>query len=170
MADFTESIQRQKSLRTPVKENLSFTDFCGLKDTIQNGGIGTGITNIKLISELYITELHMRKPSVPDKILAKIRVETDDEDGYDTLLARINDEIAEEAFGDSAEVVDSITGRNWTLKYSAKDGDDAISLTIQTKGREITATLDNYLNDSTLTKVEAWADTVAILSDGIEEL
>lgn len=168
MADFTESIQRQKSIRSPVKQNLSFSDFCDIKDTIEDGGIGSGITDIKLTSELYITELHMRKPDVPDKILAKIRVETDDEDGYDTLLARINDEIAEEAFGD-AEVVDSITGRNWTLKYSAKDGDDAISLTIQTKGREITATLDNYLNDSTLTKVEAWADTVAILSDGVED-
>ena len=168
MADFTEAIQRQKSTRSPIKENLSFSDFCDLKDLIEDGGIGAGITNVKLTSELYITELHMRKPSVPDKILAKIRVETADEDGYDSLLARINDEIAEEAFGD-AECVDSIEGRNWTLKYSAKDGDDVITLTIQTKGRDITATLDNYLNDSTLAKVEAWADTVAILSDGVED-
>ena len=168
MADFTESIQRQKSIRSPTKQNLSFSDFCDLKDTIEDGGIGSGITDVKLTSELYITELNFRDKEETDKIYAKVRVETADEDGYDTLLARINDEIAEEAFGD-AEVVDSITGRNWTLKYSAKDGDDAITLTIQTKGRDISATLDNYLNDSTLAKVEAWADTVAILSDGVEE-
>lgn len=162
MADFTEEIQKQKVVRRPNKKNLSFSDFCDLKDTVAEGI--TGITGIALLSEVYKTELKLMKDG--EKV-ATVKIEIGDEDGYDTLLARINDEIAEEAMGADAVFVEDTDKRNWTLRYTAKDGKDTISLTFNSDGGVVTSTVDNFVADSTKDKLEAWADTVAILSDGV---
>ena len=162
MADFTEEIQNQKVVRKPNKKNESFSDFCDLKDTIAEGI--TGITAIALLSESYKTELKLMKDG--EKV-ATVKIEIGDEDGYDTLLARINDEIAEEAMGADAVFVEDTDKRNWTLRYSAKDGKDTISLSFNSNGGTITSTIDNFVADTTKAKIESWADTVAILSDGV---
>lgn len=169
MADFTETIQRQRALRTPVKEAPYFSGFNDLKDTIAEGI--TGITDLQLKSESYKTVLEIQgveDSSKEGKVFAKITIETDDEDGYDTLLAQINDEIAEEAFGSDVEVVNPRKYNNWQLKYTAKDGEDTFNFDVKVEGSTISATIDNYVNDSTQTKMESWADTIPELSDGVE--
>lgn len=163
MADFTEAIQRQKADRSPTKQATSFSDFCDLKDTVAEGI--TGISNIELKTEIYKTTLNLVKN---DEVVGKVSIEIGDEDGYDTLLARINQEIAEEAMGADADFVEDSKARNWQLKYTGKDGDDTFNIDFIVNGKVITAKIDNYINDSTYTKMETWADTVAILSDGVE--
>ena len=117
MADFTEEIQNQKVVRKPNKKNLSVSDFADLKDIVAEGI--TGISGIALLSESYKTELKLMKDG--EKV-ATVTIEIGDEDGYDTLLARINDEIAEEAMGADAVFVEDTDKRNWSLRYTAKDG------------------------------------------------
>lgn len=170
MADFTEAIQRQKAERTPEKDAPYFSGFCDLKDTI-NGATIAGITDLQLKSENYKTVLVIQGTegsSKEGKEFAKITIETEDGDGYDTLVARINDEIAEEAFGADVEILNPRKYNNWQLKYTAKDGDDTFNFDVIVNGAVITAKIDNYVNDSTQTKMETWADTIPELSDGVE--
>ena len=135
----------------------SFSDFCDVKDEFLNDTT-MGLTEKKLKSETYITVINMTKNG---EVVAKIRIETYDEDGYDTLLARINDEIAEEAFGANAVTAEDPDKRNWKLNFSgtAASGDE-FKLLVD----ESYAQLSGYHLPATLTAVETWADTVPVLS------
>ena len=157
MVDFAAPIPTYstKRLYEPIS---SFSDFCDVKDEFLNDTT-MGFTEKKLKSENYITVINMTKNG---EIMAKIRIETSDEDGYDTLLARINDEIAEEAFGANAVAAEDPDKRNWKLNFSATAATgDEFKLLID----ESYAQLSGYHETSTLTTVETWADTVAVLSN-----
>ena len=136
----------------------SFSDFCDVKDEFLNDTT-MGLTEKKIKSEKYITVLNMIKNG---KVVAKIRIETSDEDGYDTLLARINDEIAEEAFGADTVTAEDPDKRNWKLNFSgtAASG-DKFNLLVD----ESYAQLSGYHETSTYNTVETWADTVTVLSN-----
>ena len=144
-----------KRLYEPIS---SFSDFCDVKDEFLNDTT-MGLTEKKLKSETYITVINMTKDG---EIVAKIRIETSDEDGYDTLLARINDEIAEEAFGANTVTAEDPDKRNWKLNFSgtAASGDE-FKLLVD----ESYAQLSGYHETSTYTTVETWADTVTVLSN-----
>ena len=144
-----------KRLYEPIS---SFSDFCDVKDEFLNDTT-MGLTEKKLKSEKYITVINMTKEG---EVMAKIRIETSDEDGYDTLLARINDEIAEEAFGANAVTAEDPDKRNWKLTFSGVPASgDKFTLVVD----DSYAQLSGYHETSTCTIVETWADTVTALSN-----
>ena len=156
MVDFAAPIPTYsaKRLYEPIS---SFSDFCDVKDEFLNDTT-MGLTEKKLKSETYITVINMTKNG---EVMAKIRIETSDEDGYDTLLARINDEIAEEAFGANAVTAEDPDKRNWKLTFSGVPASgDKFNLVID----ESYAQLSGYHETSTCTTVETWADTIEVLS------
>ena len=160
MVDFATPIPTYSTKR-PYEPISSFSDFCDVKDEFLNDTT-MGLTEKKLKSETYITVINMTKNG---EVVAKIRVETSDEDGYDTLLARINDEIAEEAFGANAVAAEDPDKRNWKLNFSgtAATGDEFKLLVDDSY-----AQLSGYHETSTLTTVETWADTIEVLSNELE--
>ena len=160
MVDFATPVPTYSTKR-PYEPISSFSDFCDVKDDFLNDTT-MGLTEKTLKSETYITVINMTKD---DEVVAKIRVETSDEDGYDTLLARINDEIAEEAFGANAVAAEDPDKRNWKLNFSgtAATGDE-FKLLVD----ESYAQLSGYHETSTLTTVETWADTIEVLSNELE--
>ena len=157
MVDFATPVPTYSTKR-PYEPISSFSDFCDVKDEFLNDTT-MGLTEKTLKSETYITVINMTKNG---EVVAKIRVETSDEDGYDTLLARINDEIAEEAFGANAVAAEDPDKRNWKLNFSgtAATGDE-FKLLVD----ESYAQLSGYHETSTLTTVETWADTIEVLSN-----
>ena len=157
MVDFAAPIPTYstKRLYEPIS---SFSDFCDVKDEFLNDTT-MGLTEKTLKSENYITVINMTKNG---EIMAKIRIETSDEDGYDTLLARINDEIAEEAFGANAVTAEDPDKRNWKLTFSGVPATgDKFTLVVD----DSYAQLSGYHETSTCTIVETWADTVTALSN-----
>ena len=157
MDDFATPIPTYSTKR-PYEPISSFSDFCDVKDDFLNDTT-MGLTEKKLKSENYITVINMTKNG---EVVAKIRIETSDEDGYDTLLARINDEFAEEAFGAHTVTAEDPDKRNWKLNFSGVPASgDKFTLVVD----DSYAQLSGYHETSTYNTVETWADTVTALSN-----
>ena len=156
MVDFAAPTPTYSTKR--VYEPISnFNAFCNVKSDFLDDET-MGLTEMKLKSENYITVINMTKDG---KVVAKVRIETADEDGYVSLLTQIGDEIAENAFGANAVAAEDPDKRNWKLSFSGVTATgDKFTLAVD----DSYAQLSGYHETETCTAVETWADTVTVLS------
>ena len=157
MVDFANATPTYstKRLYAPIDD---IEDFVAVKETFLNN-TSMGLTEKELKSESYTGVVTISKDG---EVKATIRIDTKDEDGYLNLMETINTDLfAEDAYGSEATAAENPDKRNWKLNFTGVPASgDEFKLLID----ESYAQLSGYHLESTLTTVETWADTVAVLS------
>ena len=158
MVDFASATPTYSTQRR-YEQIEEFDDFVAVKETFLND-TSMGLAEKTLKSEAYTGVVDFTKGG---KVVATVRIDTKDEDGYANLMAAINTEIfAEDAYGAGAKAAENPDKRNWKLNFIGLPASgDKFKLLVD----ESYAELSGYHEPATLTIVETWADTVTVLSN-----
>lgn len=171
MADFTQEVKDNKAVRliSPASGNHSL--FVNLIEAWTEQTAATyGIADPALKEVSYKARINFTKAGI---VVGYCEIGTPDEDAYVTLLSKIDDELAEEAFGANAAAVEDPSGRKWWMKLYGRvnNSEDDFYQEITYTGGETAATgaiscvLTGYKTEAARTAVEAWADAQTILNN-----
>ena len=157
MVDFADATPTYSTKRLYAQID-DIEDFLEVKETFLNDTT-MNLSKKELKSEAYSGVIAFSKDG---EVVATVRIDTKDEHGYMNLMASIGTDLfAEDAYGSGATAAENPDKRNWKLNFTGVPASgDEFKLLID----ETYAQLSGYHLPATLTTVETWADTVAVLS------